>query len=148
MKRRNFMIGLGGAAIAGLPTAVLGGRAPDRLGRSQKRTLLSTYVTNVDDVLGREAIPVEAAAPVRLRRIPDRNYDPQSIAVETVGGVQLGYVPTNMGRILAPMLDAGLPLKAQVIGTRSIPRPTIKIEIAIAAETAVEHRRNPNGNNG
>lgn len=148
MTRRNFMIGLGGAAIAGLPTAAMGRRAPDRPGRSQKRTLLSTYVTNVDDVLGRGAIPVEAAAPVRLRRMPDRNYDPQSIAVETVLGVRLGYVPTNMGRILAPMLDAGLPLEAYVIGTRSIPRPAIKIEIAIAAEAAVEHRRNPNGHDG
>jgi hypothetical protein len=145
MKRRNFMIGLGGAAVGGLPSTALGRRPPDRPERSRKRALFSTYVTNVDDVLGPEATPVDSATPVRLSRIPDRSYDPHSIAVETTRGVRLGYVPTNISRILAPMLEAGLPLAASVVATRNIPRRAIKIEIAFAPEAAVHHRKNPNG---
>lgn len=137
MKRRNFMIGLCGVAAAGAPGTVLARQPTDRLERLQKRASFSTYVTNVDDVLGQSTIPVDPAAPVRLSRIPERSYDPSSIAVETIEGVRLGYVPTNLGRILASMLEAGLPLEAHVIGTRYTPRRAIRIEIAIAAETAV-----------
>lgn len=142
MERRNFMIGLGGAAVAGLSSTALGQPAPDRPpGHSPKKALFSTYVTNVDDVLGPGLIPVYPAASVRLRRTPDRSYDPHSIAVETMLGVRLGYVPTNIGRVLAPMLEAGLPLEACVIGTQSIPRRAIKIEIALAAEAASNDRK-------
>lgn len=141
MRRRNFMIGLCGAAVAGAPSTAVGRVPPDRPEGSQKRALFSTYVTSVDDVLGRNAIPVDPAAPVRLSRIPDRSYDPNSVAVETIEGVRLGYVPTNIGRILAPMLEAGLPLDACVIGTRNTPLQAIEIEIAIAAEAAVQHRK-------
>ncbi|KXF74743.1 hypothetical protein ATN84_22940 [Paramesorhizobium deserti] len=64
--------------------------------------------------------------------------------METTKGVRLGYVPTNIGRVLAPMLKAGLDLKAHVIGTRNAPRRAIEIEIeieiAIAMEAAVQYR--------
>ena len=139
MKRHSFMIGLCGAAATGVPSTAVGHRPPDQRELS-KRALFSTYVTNVDTVLGHRPFPVVPPDPVRLRRVPDRSYDPHSIAVETTGGVRLGYVPTNIGRVLAPMLKAGLDLKAHVIGARNAPRRAIEIEIAIAMEAAVQYR--------
>ena len=57
-----------------------------------------------DDVLQSDA--VQPGAPLRLRRDPANEHDPNAIVVE-VGAAHLGFVPRDIAAELAPRLDAG-----------------------------------------
>jgi HIRAN domain len=64
-----------------------------------------------------EALAADAAAPgrpLRLRREPDNEHDPNAIAV-LAGGAQVGWVPRELAAELAPKLDAGRPWSAVVL---------------------------------
>ena len=70
---------------------------------------------------------------VRLTRDYNNQYDPNAIEVR-IGGEQLGYVPRNEARLLAPVIDAGV----QTIGTvlevgRDQSEPLLVVEISIEA---------------
>ena len=67
-----------------------------------------------DEVLQSDA--AEPGSPVRLRRDPANEHDPNAIAVEVVGrAAQLGWVPRDLAVDLAPALDAGEPWTAIVM---------------------------------
>ena len=46
-------------------------------------------------------------SPLGLRRDPDNEHDPNAIAVETAGGLQVGWVPREAAADLAAQIDAG-----------------------------------------
>ena len=71
-------------------------------------------------------------APLRLSRETGRAYDPHSIAVAAVDGRRLGYLPPSHGRILAPLIDAGLVLEARVVEARAGANPVLRLEITPA----------------
>jgi hypothetical protein len=50
---------------------------------------------------------------LELEREPSNEYDANAIRVAH-GGAKLGYVPREIAQVLAPLMDAGLPLRAYV----------------------------------
>lgn len=73
-----------------------------------------------------------------LRRVTDRAYDPLSVAVVAEDGRRLGYLPREHGRVLAPLVDAGLRFSATVVeaaGGRA-PRLGIGVDLVGAGEVA------------
>lgn len=127
--RRAFLAGLGGlAALA--PATALGavGRRPEEV------RLPPSYVTNLPAQLPMASL--QAGVPLRLVREPERQYDPASVAVVATDGSRLGYLPADQSRMLAPLLDAGLPARAEVIAAGTSPRPFIRLGLSLG--TAVQ----------
>ncbi|RAI54045.1 HIRAN domain-containing protein [Roseicella frigidaeris] len=54
--------------------------------------------------------------PLRLRRDAANRHDPNAIAVHTPEGEQLGWLPRGEARRIAPLLDAGGQIRAEVEG--------------------------------
>lgn len=54
--------------------------------------------------------------PLRLRRDPANRHDPYAIAVHTPEGEQLGWLPRGDARRIAPLLDAGGQIRAELDG--------------------------------
>lgn len=52
-------------------------------------------------------MPLDEGMEVALVREPQNRHDADAIAVRTLGGVKLGYVPRDRNRILARLMDAG-----------------------------------------
>lgn len=128
MDRRSFIAGaIGAAAVA---PAIAGPRQ-----HAQATPLVTTYVTNVGDVLGTRLPGVKGGETVALVPVP-RSYDNDSILVTTASRRPLGYLPTNQSRILAPMIAAGIPLQAQVVDVKTTPRPVIRLEISMVRAVA------------
>ncbi|MBU1316391.1 MAG: HIRAN domain-containing protein [Alphaproteobacteria bacterium] len=101
MERRSFLAGAGGA-LASLPlaaAAMAAGEPKAGIG------LLRSYVANRDQ-FSQARLP-EVNEILRLRRRPDRSFDPTSIAVEKRDGSQLGYLPPASTGMLAALLDNG-----------------------------------------
>lgn len=73
-----------------------------------------------------EALQSEAAAPGRplqLRRDRENEYDANAVAVETLHGELLGFVPRELAAEIAPALDRGEPWSALVLREqRTTPR--------------------------
>lgn len=124
--RRAFLAGLGGVAALA-PVAAFGAARP----LPQEIALPPSYVTNLPEQLPHEA--VEAGAELRLVREPERRYDAASVAVFTRRGSRLGYLPTDQSRILAPLLDAGLPVRGEVIAAGTTPRPFLQLNLILQA---------------
>lgn len=126
MDRRGFFLaGTAGAAggLLALPAAAA---------RAAPRAAIASYVTGLRDHL-RGAEPPAAPAALGLRREPDRAFDPLSVAVLGPDGARLGYLPAAQGRVLAPLMDAGLTFEARVVEARPGPQPALRLEIALAA---------------
>jgi HIRAN domain len=90
-----------------------------------------------------EALASDAAAPGRplvLRRDADNEHDPNAIAVDTVEGDQLGWVPRELAAELAPQLDAGAPWSAIALREyRGSPRdPRTGVTMLLAAAPSIE----------
>jgi len=88
------------------------------------------------------ALASEAAAPgcpLVLRRDPGNEHDANAIAVETVTGEQLGWVPRELAAVLAPEIDAGRSWSAVVLREqRASPRdPRTGVTMLLAAAPAV-----------
>lgn len=98
-----------------------------------KSALLSTYVSNVDDHLGPDAIPVRQNTSVSLAKLAEKHYGTSTVAVVTIEGRMIGYLSTSQSRLLAPLLDAGLQPVARVAEVKTIPRPSIRIEIELSS---------------
>jgi hypothetical protein len=89
-----------------------------------------------------EALASDAAAPGRplvLRRDPANAHDANAIAVDTVDGAQLGWVPRELAAELAPELDARTPWSAVALREqRASPRdPRTGVTMLLAAAPAV-----------
>jgi hypothetical protein len=95
-----------------------------------------------DALHGDEAAPGE---PLVLRRDPHNEHDPNAIAVDTVAGDQLGFVPRDLAATIAPELDAGAPWSAVVLREqRSSPRdPRTGVTMLLAPVAAVALRVRP-----
>jgi hypothetical protein len=55
---------------------------------------------------------------VQLEREPTNKDDANAIRVLLPNGLQLGYVPGEIARILAPILDTGVRAEARLAGVR------------------------------
>jgi HIRAN domain-containing protein len=89
-----------------------------------------------------EALASDAAGPGRplvLRRDPANTHDANAIAVDTVDGAQLGWVPRELAAELAPELDARTPWSAVALREqRASPRdPRTGVTMLLAAAPAV-----------
>jgi len=131
MDRRIFIAGAAGA-LAAAPALAVGRGKPQN---AASVPLVTTYVTNVGDVLGAHAPGVANGQLVHLKPEP-RAYHRDTIVVVSESERPLGYLPINQSRILAPMIAAGIPLRAEVVEVKTTPRPTIRLAIAIAQATA------------
>jgi len=92
-----------------------------------------------------EALQSGGAAPgraLRLRRDPDNPHDENAVAVDELGGAQVGWVPREIAEQLAPDLDAGRPWSAVVLREqRSSPRdPRHGLTMLLAPAGAIELR--------
>lgn len=105
MDRRQLLLA-GGGALAALPLAA--GASP----RSEGLRVLDTYIAS------RDRFPATPAPQpgdrLRLRRDPERRFDPLSIRIETGQGLPLGYLPGQPSRILAVLMDNGAAAEARV----------------------------------
>ncbi len=128
MDRRSFFA-VGGGFAAFLPGV---GAAAVPTAANQPTPLISTYVTNIADTVGRGPLPVKAGSGVELRLVA-RAYDPDSVMVLSQEEVPLGYLPTNQSRLIAPLMRAGKLLSATVTGGRHGDRPSISISISLEA---------------
>ena len=57
---------------------------------------------------------ISAGDALVLKREPGNRFDPLAIRVETVEGVNIGYVPREKNRIFARLMDAGKLIVAKV----------------------------------
>jgi hypothetical protein len=91
------------------------------------------------------ALASEAAAPgspLRLRRNPANEHDPNAIEVLLADGRQLGFVPRELALELAPALDAGESWSATVLREqRASPRDPRTGVTMLLAPGPVELRR-------
>lgn len=51
---------------------------------------------------------------VKLIRDFNNQYDKYAIAVKTIAGNQIGWIPKNLAKILAPEIDAGIEWQATI----------------------------------
>ncbi|MNC20280.1 HIRAN domain protein [compost metagenome] len=51
---------------------------------------------------------LNAQTPIFLKRDYSNQYDKNAIAVNAIGGIQLGWIPRQYAEILAPEMDAGV----------------------------------------
>jgi hypothetical protein len=89
----------------------------------------------------REALQaVEPGQPLTLRRDQGNEHDANAIAVDSLAGAQVGWVPRDLALDLAPQLDAGEPWSALVLREqRASPRdPRTGITMLLAPHAVVE----------
>lgn len=76
------------------------------------------YVVNVAGVSWENRqnliLKLENNAEVFLIRNPENQYDRNAIAVKTDDGMQIGWVPKGIAKVLAPEIDAGILWSAKV----------------------------------
>jgi hypothetical protein len=130
MDRRAFIAASAGGALVAGP--VLAGAVPPGDGDVKARHI-ATYVTNLRDHGGH--VPPEGAR-LALVRIRDRPFDPNSVAVLDPEGRQLGYLPAAHGRVLAPLLDAGLRFAPRVAASRTGHDPFLALELTLVGQAA------------
>ncbi|MDQ3721063.1 MAG: HIRAN domain-containing protein [Actinomycetota bacterium] len=92
-----------------------------------------------------EALQSAGAVPgraLRLRRDPDNPHDENAIAVDELGGAQVGWVPRETAEELAPQLDAGQSWSAVVLReARPSPRePRTGLTMLLGPAEAIELR--------
>jgi hypothetical protein len=70
---------------------------------------------------------------LELEREPNNEYDKNAIRVAH-GGAKLGYVPRELAQILAPLMDAGLPVRA-VVGDVIAQKGTVTMNLFVPKST-------------
>lgn len=138
MDRRGFIAGAAGAAGGVLASASAAASRP-RSAPHGAAPAIASYATGLRE-LGDADGPGPAlapGAPLRLTREPGRAYDPDSVAVAGADGRRLGYLPPCHGRVLAPLMDAGLAFEARVVEARRGPRPALSLAITLAAAPSI-----------
>lgn len=84
---------------------------------------------HVDDILTKTE-DVEDETLLELSREPSNEYDEFAIAVETVAGDKIGYIPRNYNARLARLMDEGRHLVAKVID-KEVKGKWLNIHIAV-----------------
>ena len=69
---------------------------------------------------------------LELRREPDNSADPLAIRIQDPAGRKLGYLPRAKNEVLARLLDAGVPLYAEVVSWERI-NTWLKVDIRVLA---------------
>ncbi|WP_420393821.1 HIRAN domain-containing protein [Acuticoccus sp.] len=129
--RRTFLAGagagvLGLAAAAPVAQAAAGREAPGWLG------LTTTHVAGTHGK-GEALARLSPGDPLTLMREPRNAYDPRTVAVGTAAGERLGTVPRAEAKPLASLMDAGVPVRAEVRAVRRDGvRPDVTFEVAVA----------------
>ena len=70
--------------------------------------------------------------PVYLEREPDNRFSENAIAINIEEGFRIGYVPEELARDLAPLLDTGYQVRSRVkkiLGSGRVPIPVIITDV-------------------
>lgn len=127
MQRRSFITALAAMSVA----APAGGAAA--LPARTERILFRSYVTQLNVVV-LDGLQAELQhAELALEPAPERAFDPASLAVRTGTGDLLGYLPGTHSRILGPLIKEGFQLTPRPVAARSRPRPSLEVDIWLAA---------------
>jgi|GEM_PF-6383188 len=124
MQRRSLIA----ASMGALATAPLIAAPAMAATRAREIDLGRTYVTS----LSPERMARYQGGALTLVRDTARGYDPNSVAVLSEQGTLLGYLPTALNRTLAPLLDAGLQARGDVVEIATHPRPAIKLTVLLS----------------
>jgi hypothetical protein len=95
---------------------------------------MTSYVADVayHSTANGRAVPAPGTR-LALRRAPENRFSPDTIEVWD-GDRQLGNIPGRDARILAGMMDQGIPLRAAVSDVRHTQlRPEIKLALSLAS---------------
>jgi len=127
MERRVFFASMAGLAAVGSAGGIEAAPAPT------SGVLVRSYLTN----LTRGALDIVTVsgngAQFRLARVRNRRFDPNSVEVRSEHGRPLGYLPGTHSRILAALMDHGVPLHARVGTVTKEPRPRIHLDVVLSA---------------
>ncbi|MEA5162805.1 HIRAN domain-containing protein [Cereibacter johrii] len=118
MDRRHLLLGGGALAALPLPALAAGAGLPlpapaARMGTAAPGLrVLESYIASRDRFPAAEA--PRPGERLRLRREPERAFDPLSVRVERPDGLPLGYLPAQPAQVLAALMDAGAAAEALV----------------------------------
>lgn len=128
MLRRRFVAGLAGTALASVGGTVPAASEPTRI------NLPRSYVAGTAETAARQvARRLRRGAPLILKRSPNNLFDRRTIEVWD-GAVKLGCLPGDDSRILAPLMDAGVNLRAAVHSVSPRPdKPHIRLNLSIGS---------------
>lgn len=118
MDRRHLLLGGGALAALPLPALAAGAGLPPpapaaRMDRAAPGLrVLESYIASRDRFPAAEA--PRPGERLRLRREPERTFDPLSVRVERPDGLPLGYLPAQPAQVLAALMDAGAAAEALV----------------------------------
>lgn len=71
-----------------------------------------------------------------LRREPDNRHDWYAVEV-FAGGTKLGYLPRDENKIIARMIDQGIPVRARITGINLTERPYRRVRVEVFFESSV-----------
>ncbi len=123
--RRAFLAGAGGVAIgAAVATTAAGPAAAAGAGSAAAPgtavPLMTTRVADSGRGVDRKALArLAPGEKVELRREPGNDYDARAVAVHTLGGVKVGYIPRARAEALGNLIDAGFATSAVVREVRT-----------------------------
>ncbi|WP_041454982.1 HIRAN domain-containing protein [Anaerolinea thermophila] len=112
--RRDFLKALLGMVAGTIIAPIARKKIPSR----QKIVLLETHVAGFQYHEGMRrgvAKTLKSGVPLKLVREPQNLYDENAIAVHTLQGQHLGYIPRSLNEIPARIADQGIPLEAKVV---------------------------------
>jgi len=125
MLRRHF---LASGAVALLAVGVEGSAA--QAGASRKVAIASTRIVGRRGSRAADRTAIAEGSPVVLRRVPGDRFDPRAIVALDEQGRALGRLPGVDCRILARLLDAGVPLEGRI--ARAVPGGTLGLDILMS----------------
>lgn len=120
--RRIFLTGLGGAALAAMPIA-----SAIAAQTSERVPLSNSYAVNLAIT---PQLDLSAGRSLRLSREPERSFDANSIAIHA-GRHRIGYLPGTHSKFLAPLMDAGFRIDANVAELKQQPSAHLALELFI-----------------
>lgn len=85
-----------------------------------------------DNVLAALAVGDELA----LRRQPDNPHDPNAIAIYTLDGRKLGYVPRSENLAPAVIADQDVPLSAEIVAVTTDAQPWERVRVRVYQQIA------------
>ncbi len=112
--RRNFLKTLFIVLVGGLIAPFL----PKRATPKRKVVLLETTVAGFqyhDGMRPKIARTLKSGTPLKLEREPQNPYDENAIAIYTLTGHHVGYIPRSLNEVPARIADQKIPLEAEVM---------------------------------
>lgn len=126
MLRRTFLKAVGAVGLG----ALLPQRAEAKAVRRVE--LATTFIAGFQyhEGMRREvASTLRAGQSVLLIREPENPYDDQAIAVRTVGGRMIGYVPRDLNPVPSIIADQGVRLEAEIVAVDHTAPPWERVAI-------------------